>query len=197
RTAAVRVRPAPEPAGITRRHIRPRARSTARTTRNGERSPPTTSSASRRVRPPSGASPAGICTSPANGEAQSLTALSGPIARLRAWPRPSLPWSTRSAACQGHRAPPPGAGGVPAGRGGRFAALTPGTRYLWTASVGGDARVSGSFTTAPTSLRRPFSFAVIGDYGSGSEHEWEVGRTLAAEGPSFVLTAGDNSYLVA
>jgi hypothetical protein len=82
-------------------------------------------------------------------------------------------------------------------RGGRFINLTPGTRYLWSASVGGDARVSGFFTTAPTSLRRPFSFAVIGDYGSGSEHEWEIARMLAAEDPNFVLTAGDNSYLVA
>ena len=82
-------------------------------------------------------------------------------------------------------------------RGGRFSDLSPGTRYLWTASVNGDARASGSFATAPLTLDRPIEFAVIGDYGSGSEHEWEVGRTLAAEHPDFVLTAGDNSYLVA
>lgn len=82
-------------------------------------------------------------------------------------------------------------------RGGRFTGLSPATRYLWTVSVNGDARASGSFATAPLSLRSPIEFAVIGDYGSGNEHEWEVGRTLAAERPDFVLTAGDNSYLVA
>ena len=82
-------------------------------------------------------------------------------------------------------------------RGGRFTGLEPGTRYLWTASVGGVGRAAGSFHTAPTSLSAPVTFAVIGDYGSGSEHEWAVGRTLAAEDPDFVLTAGDNSYLVA
>jgi hypothetical protein len=79
---------------------------------------------------------------------------------------------------------------------GRFAGLEPGVRYLWTASVGGAGRAAGSFRTAPASLATPVTFAVIGDYGSGSEHEWAVGRTLAAEDPDFVLTAGDNSYLV-
>ncbi|HUZ83321.1 MAG TPA: metallophosphoesterase [Gaiellales bacterium] len=82
-------------------------------------------------------------------------------------------------------------------RDGRFSGLKPGTRYVWTASVGGDARSSGSFTTAPATLATPITFAVIGDYGSGNEHEWEVARTLAAESPDFVLTAGDNSYLAA
>ena len=80
--------------------------------------------------------------------------------------------------------------------GGRFTGLEPGTRYLWTASVGGTGRAAGSFHTAPADLRSSVTFAVIGDYGSGSEHEWAVGRTLAAEDPDFVLTAGDNSYLV-
>jgi predicted phosphodiesterase len=82
-------------------------------------------------------------------------------------------------------------------RGGRFTGLEPGVRYLWTASVGGVGRASGSFRTAPTNPSAPVTFAVIGDYGSGSEHEWAVGRTLAAEQPDLVVTAGDNSYLVA
>jgi hypothetical protein len=83
-------------------------------------------------------------------------------------------------------------------RGGRLTGLARGTRYAWTASVGGGGgRASGAFQTAPRDLRRPVTFAVIGDYGSGSEHEYAVGRTLAAEAPAFVLTAGDNSYLVA
>jgi calcineurin-like phosphoesterase family protein len=90
-----------------------------------------------------------------------------------------------------------GPGGTVTARGGRFTALQPGTHYLWTASVGGIGRAAGSFRTAPQNLRDGVRFAVIGDYGSGNDHEWAVGRTLAAERPDFVTTAGDNSYLVA
>jgi tartrate-resistant acid phosphatase type 5 len=82
------------------------------------------------------------------------------------------------------------------GRHGRFVGLEPGVRYLWTVSIGGVGRAAGSFRTAPRDLTSPITFAVIGDYGSGSDHEWAVGRTLAAEQPDFVVTAGDNSYLV-
>ena len=87
-------------------------------------------------------------------------------------------------------------GTTAAARGGRFTGLEPGTRYLWTASVGGIGRAAGSFRTAPESLRSHITFGVIGDYGSGNDHEWAVGRTLAAERPDFVVSAGDNSYLV-
>jgi Calcineurin-like phosphoesterase len=80
---------------------------------------------------------------------------------------------------------------------GSFRRLEPGVRYLWTASVGGVGRAAGSFHTAPSDPRAPVTFAAIGDYGSGTDHEWAVGRTLAAEHPDFVVTAGDNSYLVA
>ena len=89
-----------------------------------------------------------------------------------------------------------GPDGTVAAAGGRFTGLAPGTRYIWTASVGGVGRASGSFRTAPLDLRDGVRFAVIGDYGSGNDHEWAVGRTLAAERPDFVTTAGDNSYLV-
>ena len=78
---------------------------------------------------------------------------------------------------------------------GRFSGLTPGTRYAWTAAVGGVVRASGSFHTAPVSRDAPVSFDVIGDYGSGNDHEYAIGRLLAAQLPDFVLTAGDNSYL--
>ena len=80
---------------------------------------------------------------------------------------------------------------------GSFTGLEPGVRYLWTASVGGVGRAAGSFRTAPSDPSAPVTFAAIGDYGSGTEHEWAVGRTLASEDPDFVVTAGDNSYLVA
>ncbi|HXD68991.1 MAG TPA: metallophosphoesterase [Gaiellales bacterium] len=81
-------------------------------------------------------------------------------------------------------------------RDGRFTGLEPGVRYLWTASVGGVGRAAGSFHTAPANPDAPVTFAAIGDYGSGTGHEWAVGRTLATEQPDFVVTAGDNSYLV-
>jgi hypothetical protein len=89
-----------------------------------------------------------------------------------------------------------GPDGTVTANGGRFTGLRPGTRYLWTASVDGVGRASGSFRTAPLDLREGVRFAVIGDYGSGNDHEWAVGRTLAAARPDFVTTTGDNSYLV-
>jgi Calcineurin-like phosphoesterase len=79
---------------------------------------------------------------------------------------------------------------------GRLTGLEPGVRYLWAASVGGVGRAAGSFRTAPADPQAPVTFAAIGDYGSGTDHEWAVGRTLASEDPDFVVTAGDNSYLV-
>jgi tartrate-resistant acid phosphatase type 5 len=82
-------------------------------------------------------------------------------------------------------------------RNGSFTGLEPSTVYAWTAAVDGRAQASGSFTTAPQTLADPVAFAVIGDYGSGNDHEWAVGRVLAAGRPDFILTAGDNSYLAA
>ena len=81
-------------------------------------------------------------------------------------------------------------------RDGRFQGLQPGTAYAWTASVGGVVRASGSFTTAPRRLDRRVTFAVFGDYGVGGDHEWAVGRLAAALDPAFVVTTGDNSYLI-
>ena len=83
------------------------------------------------------------------------------------------------------------------GRGGSCAACsraraTPGPP-AWTAT----AHAGGSFTTPPRTLDRPVRFAVLGDYGSGNDDEWAVGRVLAAQRPDFTVTAGDNSYLVA
>src|SRR5205085_1511547 len=73
----------------------------------------------------------------------------------------------------------------------------PATAYAWTAAVAGKARASGTFTTAAPRLSQPIEFGAIGDYGSGNDHEWAVGRVLAAGRPAFVVTAGDNSYLAA
>jgi hypothetical protein len=105
-------------------------------------------------------------------------------------------WTLRHRASVSLRAVAPDDRAV-AASGSRFSGLQPGTRYAWTASVGGRARAAGTFTTAPADLRVPIRFAVIGDYGSGNDHEWAVARVLAAQQPSFILSAGDNSYLVA
>jgi hypothetical protein len=105
-------------------------------------------------------------------------------------------WSLDERASVSLRAVAPSGRGL-AAKGSRFSGLQPGTRYSWTAGVEGRTRAAGTFTTAPTSLGAPIRFALIGDYGSGNDHEWAVGRVLAAQQPSFVLTAGDNSYLVA
>ncbi len=81
--------------------------------------------------------------------------------------------------------------------GGVLSGLRRDTRYAWVASVDGTAEAGGSFTTPPASLDHPVRFAVLGDYGSGNDDEWAVGRLLAAQRPDFAVTAGDNSYLVA
>jgi calcineurin-like phosphoesterase family protein len=80
---------------------------------------------------------------------------------------------------------------------GSFTGLRPDTRYSWSADVGGRTRAAGAFTTAPEQLSGPLDFAVIGDYGSGSDHEYAVARELAAGQPRFILTTGDNSYIAA
>jgi len=80
---------------------------------------------------------------------------------------------------------------------GRFTGLQPGLRYAWTAAVDGVGAASGSFRTAPDDPDAPVTFGVIADYGSGTEHQYAVGRGLAAIDPDFTLTAGDNSYLLA
>lgn len=80
---------------------------------------------------------------------------------------------------------------------GRFSGLQAGQRYVWTAAVDGVGEASGSFQTAPDSVDAPVTFGVIGDYGSGNEHQYAVGRGLAAIDPAFTVTTGDNSYLLA
>jgi hypothetical protein len=82
-------------------------------------------------------------------------------------------------------------------RGGRLAGLRPGTRYVWTASVGGDGAAGGAFVTPSPDPARPVRFAAFGDYGDGGDQAWAVMRGVAAWRPDLVLTAGDNSYLSA
>jgi hypothetical protein len=107
----------------------------------------------------------------------------------------ALSWGVRGAAAVELRALGSDGSQVEA-RAGVFSGLRPGSSYAWTAAVDGRTQASGSFTTAPRTLAAPIGFAAIGDYGAGNDHEWAVARVLAAGRPDFVLTAGDNSYLL-
>lgn len=80
---------------------------------------------------------------------------------------------------------------------GRFRDLRPGTRYIWSANVSGRSAAAGAFSTAPVSAAAPITFVAFGDYGSGSSHEYAVGRLAAATAPSLFLSTGDNAYLLA
>jgi hypothetical protein len=80
---------------------------------------------------------------------------------------------------------------------GRFSRLRPGTRYLWTANIGGRSQAAGAFRTAPTSTSTAVALVAFGDYGSGSPHEYAVGRLAAAAGPALFLSTGDNGYPLA
>ncbi len=80
---------------------------------------------------------------------------------------------------------------------GLLAGLRPGTRYAWTANVGGRSEAAGAFTTAAPTAAVPFTLVSFGDYGSGSDHEYAVGRLAAALDPRLVLSSGDNAYLLA
>jgi hypothetical protein len=81
-------------------------------------------------------------------------------------------------------------------QGGRFTGLQPGSSYQWTADVGGSAAAAGAFRTAPETLGGDMTMVSFGDYGSGNEHEYAIGRLAAAADPSLFLSGGDNSYLL-
>jgi tartrate-resistant acid phosphatase type 5 len=71
--------------------------------------------------------------------------------------------------------------------------LTPGRRYRYWIGTSAGLAGSGSFRAAPVGPAA-FSFAVLGDYGSGSPNEYAVTRLIESWRPDFVLTLGDNSY---
>ena len=68
---------------------------------------------------------------------------------------------------------------------------------MWTANLGGGSAAAGAFSTAPLSTATPITLVSFGDYGSGTAHEYAVGRLAAAEHPALFLSAGDNAYLLA
>ncbi len=71
--------------------------------------------------------------------------------------------------------------------------LITGTEVLYRVSTDGAELASGSFRTAPD-LDRPFSFAVIGDSGTGSRDQYAVADRMVALDPQFVLHTGDVIY---
>ncbi len=73
--------------------------------------------------------------------------------------------------------------------------LTPGSRQGWVAVVDGQARASGTITTAPTDPGATIRFTAFGDHGTGGEDNWAVGRVAAAQDPAFTVVPGDNGYL--
>jgi hypothetical protein len=86
---------------------------------------------------------------------------------------------------------------VRAGRGvdhvARLSRLTPGKRYEYTVQGDSGALASGRFRTAPARASR-FTFAVVGDFGSGTSDETAVASLIDSWHPDFVLTVGDNAY---
>jgi hypothetical protein len=77
----------------------------------------------------------------------------------------------------------------------RLRGLVPGRRYRYTVRIGAAIAARGSFRAAPVAPA-PFTFAVVGDYGSGDANERAVARLIGGWHPDFVLTTGDNTYPV-
>lgn len=75
----------------------------------------------------------------------------------------------------------------------RLTRLTPGARYTYTAETDSGELAEGSFRAAPARASR-FTFAVVGDFGSGTSNERAVASLIESWHPDFVLTVGDNAY---
>ena len=75
----------------------------------------------------------------------------------------------------------------------RLTRLTPGKRYEYTVEGDSGALATGRFRAAPVGASR-FTFAVVGDFGSGTTEETAVASLIESWHPDFVLTVGDNAY---
>jgi hypothetical protein len=75
----------------------------------------------------------------------------------------------------------------------RLAGLTPGRHYTYTVEASAAVLATGRFRAAPAAAAR-FTFAVVGDFGSGSPNETAVASLIESWHPDFVLTVGDNAY---
>ena len=75
----------------------------------------------------------------------------------------------------------------------RLTRLTPGKHYEYTVETSSGVVADGSFRSAPARAAR-FTFAVVGDFGSGTPDEDAVASMIESWHPNFVLTVGDNAY---
>jgi hypothetical protein len=75
----------------------------------------------------------------------------------------------------------------------RLTRLTPGEHYEYTLEGESGALATGTFRAAPVGASR-FTFAVVGDFGSGTSDEMAVASLIESWHPDFVLTVGDNAY---
>ena len=75
----------------------------------------------------------------------------------------------------------------------RLTRLTPGMHYTYTVTAGSSVLAEGTFRAAPARAAR-FTFAVVGDFGNGSDNEQAVASMIESWHPDFVLTVGDNAY---
>jgi hypothetical protein len=75
----------------------------------------------------------------------------------------------------------------------RLTRLTPGMHYRYTIEANSGPLAEGRFRAAPERAAK-FTFAVVGDYGSGTANESGVASLIESWHPDFVLTVGDNAY---
>ncbi len=75
----------------------------------------------------------------------------------------------------------------------RLTRLTPGEHYDYTVEGESGALATGTFRAAPLGAST-FTFAVVGDFGSGTSDETAVASLIESWHPDFVLTVGDNAY---
>ena len=72
--------------------------------------------------------------------------------------------------------------------------LTPGTAYAYTVEAGPAAVAAPATFRTDDPARTTFSFAVVGDSGSGSPDQRAVAERMLAAQPDFVLSTGDMVY---
>ena len=75
----------------------------------------------------------------------------------------------------------------------RLSRLTPGMHYEYMVETDSGIVAEGRFRTAPARAAG-FTFAVVGDFGSGTQDERAVASMIESWHPAFVLTVGDNAY---
>ena len=82
-------------------------------------------------------------------------------------------------------------------------ALSPACSPDITGDTSGETSTSAGTTETPAASPtvpatkpkpKPITFAVIGDYGSGTAHERDVAKLVASWNPAFIVTTGDDYY---